>query len=167
MTEDTQSPHRRRSPTKSELAIWREYVETSEAVRRTLGSDFQSTSGISPGDYSVMLSISEAADQRLRSSDLADLVGWERSRLSHHLRRMEERGLVTRTRDDSDSRGAWVSLTPDGSSTFRSSSAAHLRLIRDVFIDAFTPDQLEAARVVSTALRQHLATRQIPTANDC
>lgn len=167
MTEAPGTRRRRRSPTASELAIWREYVETSEAVRRTLGSDFQSTSGISPGDYGVMLSLSEAPEHRRRSSDLADLVGWERSRLSHHLRRMEERGLVTRSRDGSDNRGAWIALTEEGASTFRSSSAAHLRLVREVFIDAFTPEQLEAACIVTGALRHHLDSRRVPVDTDC
>lgn len=167
MSETTGSGTRRRSPTTRELAVWREYIETSEAVRRTLAADLQSTSGISTGDYGVMVALSEAPDRRLRSSDLADVVGWERSRLSHHVRRMEERGLVTRSRDDSDNRGAWVELTDAGATTFRGSSASHLRLVREVFIDAFTPEQLDAARTVTDALRQHLDTRAVPPASDC
>ena len=160
----------RRSPTPAELAVWRSYIETAEAVRRTLGSDFQTTSGISPGDYGVLLALSEAPDHRLRSSELADVVGWERSRLSHHLRRMEERDLIARRSVDGDSRGAAVELTDTGASTFRRSSASHLRLVREVFVDAFTPEQLDAARVVTDALRQHLDARQVPAApavDDC
>lgn len=154
----------KRSPNASELAIWREYVETSEQVRRTLSAAFQETSGISPGDYSVMLALSEADDRTLRSSDLATIVGWERSRLSHHLRRMEERGLISRAPVGGDARGAAVTLTETGSSTFRSSSAAHLRLVREVFVDAFTSDELQAMHSATTALRRHLDTDHRSTA---
>ena len=147
---------RRRTPNASELAVWRDYVETSERVKRTLSAAFLETSGISPGDYAVMLALSEAPDSTLRSSDLAAVVGWERSRLSHHLRRMQERQLVMRGSVGGDARGAAVTLTGAGADVFRSSSAAHLRLIRKVFVDAFTPEQLEAVRVVTAALHEHV-----------
>jgi hypothetical protein len=73
----------RRSPNPAELAAWREYVETAEAIRQALASGLQSTSGVSPGDYAVLLALSEADEHRLRSSILAEKLGWERSRLSH------------------------------------------------------------------------------------
>lgn len=163
MTRQSEPARRRRSPDHAELAVWREYIESSEAVKRALASDFQATSGISPGDYGVLLALSEAPARRLRSSDLADVVGWERSRLSHHLRRMEKRGLLERLRVDGDARGAAVQLTSEGAALFRKSSASHLRVVREVFIDAFTPEQLQAMRVATTALRKHLQGRQATT----
>lgn len=159
MTESNGPARGRRSPSHDELAVWRDYIETAEALKRSLASDFQATSGITPGDYGVLLALSEAPGRRLRSSDLADVVGWERSRLSHHLRRMVDRGLVERQRVDGDARGAAVELTDDGARLFRKSSASHLRVVREVFIDAFTPEQLEAMRVSTTALREHLRGR--------
>ena len=158
MTDTTNGRARRRSPNAAELAIWRDYVETSERVRRTLSTAFQETSGISPGDHSVMLALSEAPAKTLRSSDLADVVGWERSRLSHHLRRMEERRLILRGPVGGDARGAAVVLTDTGAQIFRRSSAAHLRLVREVFVDAFSADQLESMRTVTSVLRRHLDT---------
>lgn len=156
MTGDGEVPQRR-SPTAKELTAWRSYFETAQQVQRTLASAFQETSGISPGDYSVMLALSEAPDRSLRSSDLAAVVGWERSRLSHHLRRMQRRGLVLRGPVGGDARGAAVSLTRAGAHTFRSSSAAHLRLVREIFVDAFTPEELDALHSLTTTLRDHLA----------
>ncbi|TQS88941.1 MarR family transcriptional regulator [Arthrobacter sp. TS-15] len=146
----------RQSPTPYELAVWREYVETAEDLRRALSAELQSASGISPGDYAVLLALSEAEEHRMRSSILAEEIGWERSRLSHHLGRMENRGLVRRHRSGQDNRGAVVELTGEGAQTFRSSSASHLRLVRKLFIDALTPQNLEAARNVAASLRTHL-----------
>ena len=165
MTDENEAPARRKSPSASELAIWRDYVETSERVKRTLSTAFHETSGISPGDYAVMLALSEAPQKTLRSSDVAGVVGWERSRLSHHLRRMEERGLISRVTVDGDARGAAVTLTATGSKSFRSSSASHLRLVREVFVDAFTPAQLDVMRSLTATLHQHLDTTQASTSS--
>jgi DNA-binding MarR family transcriptional regulator len=147
----------RQSPNPDELAVWREYVETAETLRQALAGGLQATSNVSPGDYAVLLALSEVDGHRLRSSALADGIGWERSRLSHHLGRMEKRGLVRRHRSGSDSRGAEIELTDDGARTFRSSSASHLRLVRRLFVDALAPEDLEAAGRVAARLRQHLA----------
>ena len=159
MADATQGTPRRRSPDAAELATWRDYLETSEAVSRTLGAAFASSSGISSGDYTVMLALREAPGHRLRSSDLAAVAGWERSRLSHHLRRMQERGLVDRGPVDGDARGAAVELTETGARLFRSASAAHLRLVREVFVDAFSAAELEQVAGLTARLRQHLEAR--------
>lgn len=146
----------KQSPNPAELAVWREYVETAEGLRQALTSGLQSTSGVSPGDYSVLLALSEADGNRMRSSLLAEKIGWERSRLSHHLGRMENRGLIRRRRAGNDSRGAEIELTDEGARTFRSASASHLRLVHRLFVDALTPEELEAAGVVAASLRRHL-----------
>ena len=146
----------RRSPTADELGIWREYVETSEDIVQAMAAGLQATSGISPGDYAVLLALSEADEHRLRSSALAEGIGWERSRLSHHLGRMESRGLICRKKSGHDSRGAVVELTDEGARIFRASSAPHLRLIRQLFIEAMTPDDLEDLGRIVAKLRQHL-----------
>jgi DNA-binding MarR family transcriptional regulator len=146
----------RRSPTADELAIWRSFVETSEEIRQAMAAGLQATSGISPGDYAVLLALSEADEHRLRSSALAEGIGWERSRLSHHLGRMESRSLICRKKSDNDSRGAVVELADEGARIFRSSSAPHLRLIRQLFIEALTPEDLEELDRIVGTLRRHL-----------
>jgi DNA-binding MarR family transcriptional regulator len=146
----------RRSPTADELATWRAYVETSEDIRQAMAAGLQATSGISPGDYAVLLALSEADENRLRSSALAEGIGWERSRLSHHLGRMESRGLICRKKSGHDSRGAVVELKDEGARIFRASSAPHLRLIRQLFIEALTPEELEDLGRLVGKLGQHL-----------
>lgn len=146
----------RRSPTASELATWRSFVETTERVRSVIASRLQTEAGMSTGDYSVMLSLSEAPDHRLRSSDLADRVGWERSRLSHHLGRMEQRGLIKREDCATDNRGAEIVLTAEGSDAFRRASAPHLHAIHDIFVSALSADELRAAAALASSLSAHL-----------
>jgi len=141
--------------TPRELAIWRTLLDTTADLRRVLGAMLLD-SGLSPTDYQVLLALREAAGTRLRSSELAATIDWERSRLSHHLGRMERRGLIRRDDCATDSRGAEVSLTESGAAAFRRAGAPHLRAIKQHFVDALTPQQVEALAAVLQSLQHHL-----------
>jgi DNA-binding MarR family transcriptional regulator len=142
--------------TTRELAVWRSLMDMTTDLRRILGAQLQQQCGLSPADYQVILALSEAAGRRMRSSELAATIDWERSRLSHHLGRMERRGLIRRDDCATDSRGAEVSLTEDGAGMFRRATVPHARAIKKYFADALTPEQFEALADVLAALRDHL-----------
>ncbi|MFC4587926.1 MarR family winged helix-turn-helix transcriptional regulator [Sphaerisporangium corydalis] len=156
MTRDTPQQRRRQLPTTEELRIWRDFIETTEALRSVLTSRLQSESALSPGDYSVLLALSEARDERMRSSELAAHIRWDRSRLSHHLGRMEKRALIRRDDCATDNRGAEIVLTPTGAEAFHRATVPHLRAVRELFVDALTPDQLATTGEVAATLRAHL-----------
>lgn len=143
----------RRRMTSRELAIWRSLLDTTADLRRVLGAQLQQDSGLSPADYQVLLALSEAAGRRLRSSELAAAIDWERSRLSHHLGRMERRGLIRRDDCATDNRGAEVSLTKAGTGIFRGATVPHMRAIKRHVADALTPEQFEALDGILQALR--------------
>jgi len=147
---------RRTTPTRDELRVWRDYIETAEALRARLASRLQSESSLSAGDYQVLLALSEAEGRTLRSSELASLVGWERSRLSHHLGRMEKRGLIGRASCADVAHGVDVTATDAGLEAFRAGSVPHLRAVRELFLDALSPEQLEHVAELTDALRRHL-----------
>jgi DNA-binding MarR family transcriptional regulator len=149
-------PGGRRLPDRDELRTWREFIETTELLRGQITARLQTDSGLSPGDYAVLLALTEAPENRMRSSDLAAHISWERSRLSHHLGRMERRGLIRREDCATDSRGAEAVLQPSGRAAFDAATVPHLRAIRELFVDALTPEQLSAAADLSAALRAHL-----------
>lgn len=144
-----------RRMTTGELAIWRSLVDTTAELRRILGAQLQQ-SGLSAADYQVLLALSEADGRWLRSSELAATIDWERSRLSHHLGRMERRGLIRRDDCATDSRGAEVSLTGDGAVVFRRAAAPHMRAIKKCFADALTLEQFDALADILQALQNHL-----------
>jgi DNA-binding MarR family transcriptional regulator len=141
--------------TLEELATWRSLLDTTAELRRILGAELQ-VSGLSPADYQVLLALTEADAGRLRSAELASTIDWERSRLSHHLGRMESRGLIRRDECATDSRGAEVALTERGVRMFRAAAGPHLRAVKRHFADALTPGQLDALGDVLGALRTHL-----------
>ncbi|MGC4756686.1 MarR family winged helix-turn-helix transcriptional regulator [Micromonospora trifolii] len=146
----------RQLPTADELRIWRDFIETTAVLGSRLESRLQGDSSLSTGDYSVLLALSEAEGQAMRSSELASHIGWERSRLSHHLGRMERRGLIRRQESATVPRGAEVLLTTAGAEAFRAATFPHLRAIRELFVDALTPEQIVAAGEIATALRARL-----------
>lgn len=152
----TKAQRKRRLPTKEQLRVWRDYIETAELLRARLASRMQRESALSLGDYQVLLALSEAEGQRLRSSELAARIDWDRSRLSHHLGRMEGRGLIRREECLVDNRGAEVVLSEDGSKAFRSGSIPHLQAVQELFLSALTAEQLAQLDGATAALREHV-----------
>src|SRR2546428_8192133 len=119
----------RRRMTSRELAVWRSLIDTTGELRRILGAELQESS-LSAADYQVLLPLREAEGGRMRSSELASTIDWERSRLSHHLKRMERRHLIRREDCATDNRGAEVVLTAEGARVFRRATAPHMRAIQ-------------------------------------
>ena len=147
---------RRQLPTSGEFAVWRAHIETFEIARSRIESRLRKDSQLSDGDYRVLLSLSEAEGKAMRSSQLAAQLEWERSRLSGQLGRMEKRGLLRREPSPEDARGSLVILTDQGARAFRNSTLPHLAAIKEIFIDAFTPEQLANLEDAAAALRTHL-----------
>src|SRR5437660_1152543 len=77
-------------------------------------------------DYDVLSNLAEAPDQRGRLSELAARMLWSQSRLSHHISRMEQRGLVTREECKTDARGSVVVLTKQGQRTLEKAAPHHV-----------------------------------------
>lgn len=146
----------RQLPTRDELAVWRAFEETTEALRAVVAARLQTEAGLSPGDYAVLVALMEADDYRMRSSELAARIGWERSRLSHHLGRMERRGLIRREECVTDNRGAVAVLEGAGAEAFHAATVPHLRAVRELFVDALSPAQMAAAGDIAAALGDHL-----------
>lgn len=143
-------------PTSDEFAVWSAFIQTVEILRARVQSRLQADSQLSEGDYKVLLALNGAEEGSLRSSDLARIMEWERSRLSGHLGRMEKRGLIRRQQSAKDARGSEVLLTNDGARAFRASTMPHLEAVKTYFIDAFTEAQLTQIDDTTAALRTHL-----------
>lgn len=138
-----------------ELRAWRGLIETTALLRHRSDQLLTADSGLSGSDYPVLVTLHERGEA-VRSTELADLIGWEQSRLSHHLGRMERRGLISRRPHRADSRGSEVHLTDSGREIFLAAAKAHSRAVRDLFADVLTEEQLEALAGVMETLRDHL-----------
>ena len=95
-----------------EHRLWREYLLMTGRLQMAMNRQLHQACGITLADYDVLVALSERGC--LRMNDLGALLGWEQSRVSHQLRRMRERGLVSRSGTSTDGRGAEVDLTDAG-----------------------------------------------------
>ncbi len=114
--------------------------------------ELQRETGLSGADYEVLVNLSEAPTGRLRAFELGRATGWEKSRLSHHISRMEDRDLVRRESCPTDSRGAFVVLTVTGRKAIEAAAPLHVEHVRRWFVDALTPEQLDALADISDAI---------------
>ncbi|GAA3241012.1 MarR family winged helix-turn-helix transcriptional regulator [Actinocorallia longicatena] len=131
-----------------EQRTWRGFLRLHRDLMASLARQL-TESGISAADFEVLVNVSEAPDHRLRVSALAETMGWERSRLSHQLTRMEKRGLVAREECPSDARGAFVTLTAPGLSTFEAAAPGHAETIRRRLFAPLGPSGAEALEEIT------------------
>lgn len=110
----------------------------------------QADAGISSADFAVLMSLQEEPTRRLRAGRIGDLIGWEKSRVSHQLSRMEQRGLVTRENCGDDARGVWIVLTADGSRAVLAALRDHTAAIRQYFFDLVSEEEQGILQSVST-----------------
>jgi DNA-binding MarR family transcriptional regulator len=147
---------------------WRAFIGMQARLRASIARQLQRESGLSEADYEVLVNLSEADGQRLRAYQLGASTGWEKSRLSHHLTRMEGRGLVRREPCAHDPRYADVILTEAGRSAIQDAAPRHVAHVRQWFVDAMTPDQLDAFATACEAVLAKLdADGTDPCGADC
>ncbi len=139
-----------------ERAAWRNLSLMNLQLAAVLSRDLAG-SDLSYQDYVVLAHLSDQDDGRVRMHELGASLGWEKSRVSHHVARMEGRGLVRRERCPSDGRGWFVAVTPDGRSAIAAAAPGHVAAVRRHFIDLLSPTQIgHLDRIASTVLA-HLA----------
>ena len=136
---------------------WRGFVALHNGLFDHLARQLARDSGLTTADYEVLVVVSEAPGRRIRSRDLCRALGWERSRLSHQLARMEQRGSVSRAPCAEDARGFDVVLTPAGLAAIESAAPLHLEAVRHCFVDVLTGDQLDALAEIAEVIGTHLA----------
>jgi DNA-binding MarR family transcriptional regulator len=125
-----------------EQRAWRSTVNLSQLLMRQLDRDLNAH-GLNGRDYEILVELSEAKDLRLRMTELADATSQSRSRLSHQISRMENRGLVRRDDCEGDKRGTFAVLTEHGMDAIRRVAPDHVENVRRHFIDRLAPRQLE------------------------
>jgi DNA-binding MarR family transcriptional regulator len=141
----------------TEARAWRGYLRMHNRLWAALGRELVCDSGLSVTDYDVLVVLSETDGHRLRMRELGAQLLWEKSRLSHHVTRMERRGLVAREDCPTDARGAYVVLTPAGQRAIEEAAPAHVANVRRHLFDHLSREQVEALAGITDAVLGHLA----------
>lgn len=136
-----------------EARAWRAMISVLPQLTAVLERQLVQDAGLSAAEYTLLVPLSEAPGGVLRARDLGRMVGWERSRISHQVIRMEKRGLVAREECSEDARGSMVRLTGAGRTAIVAAAPAHVAAVRQYFIGALTDDELD---VIGPALERVL-----------
>ncbi|WP_433788645.1 MarR family winged helix-turn-helix transcriptional regulator [Actinoplanes sp. CA-252034] len=143
-----------------EQRAWRSLMAMQDGLAEFLDRQLRHRCGLSTADYQVLAHLSEAPEGRLRSFELGRLLRWEKSRLSQHLGRMQNRGLVARERCLTDQRGAVVTITLQGDELIKVAAPQHVADVRDVLIDHLTPEEMTTLATIGDKVRERLGARE-------
>jgi DNA-binding MarR family transcriptional regulator len=141
--------------TAKEERVWRRWLTLNARLSATLQRELQNDAGLSIPDYEVLVHLTDSPEGRVRVTDLARLLQWERSRVSHHVTRMESRRLVERVECSEDGRGAFVVITSQGRAAIEQAAPGHVSTVRRLVFDGLSPKELDTlATIIEKALAQ-------------
>ncbi len=136
---------------------WRSYIESSKVLFDALDRQLQRDADMPHAYYEILVRLSEANGRALRMSELADSTRSSRSRLSHAVARLEERGWVKREDCPTDRRGQLARLTDTGFAVLAAAAPGHVSAVRGYLIDALTPEQLAQLEAMCRAIAAKVA----------
>ena len=139
-----------------EQKAWRAWLYSSSLLQDRLDRELTHETGISHAYYEILVALSETPLRAMRMSELADRCLSSRSRLSHAVSRLEERGWVRRQVCESDGRGQLAVLTDDGFAALETAAPIHVEGVRRHLFDQLSPEQVAAMRDIGETLLRHL-----------
>jgi DNA-binding MarR family transcriptional regulator len=139
-----------------EQKAWRAWLYSSLLLQDRLDRELTHRTGISHAYYEILVALSETPGRMMRMSELADRCLSSRSRLSHAVSRLEERGWVRRQVCAEDGRGQLAVLTDEGFAALEAAAPVHVESVRTHLFDQLTPQQVENMRDIGETLLRHL-----------
>jgi DNA-binding MarR family transcriptional regulator len=141
---------------------WRAFMHARDQLNAYLNQYLLQDSGLSGADYEILAVLSENPTGHMPAQELGALVQWEKSRLSHQVRRMQERGLIVREANPADGRSAMICLLPAGRQAIQDAAPRHVHNVRRHFTDLFTPAELDTFAALNERVLHHLPEEPTP-----
>lgn len=135
-----------------ERSAWVRLAAVLELLPGVLDSQLRRDAQLTHFEYFVLAMLSEAPDRTLRMTHLAGQTNATLPRLSHVVKRLEERGLVERFPCPEDARATNARLTPRGWDKVRETAPGHVATVRASVIDALTPEQVDQLAAIGDAI---------------
>ena len=142
--------------TQTQQQVWRRWLLMNDRLTAALSRDMQRGSDLSLQDFGVLVHLTDVRDGRVRIAELAIALNWERSRLSHHITRMERRGLVRREECSQDGRGAFAAITTTGRTAIEGAAPSHACTVRRLVFDDLTDEELQTLGVITDKILARL-----------
>jgi DNA-binding MarR family transcriptional regulator len=148
-----------------EERAWAAFIHAHDQIEVHLNRRLQET-GLSGADYSVLAALSAVDGDRMAAHALCKVLGWEKSRLSHQLRRMEKDGLISREPNPADARSTLVCLLSAGRAAIEKAAPGHVADVRRNFVDLFTAAELDVLGELNERILHHVTTKDDSPAED-
>lgn len=136
---------------------WRAFTHSHHQLTVCLNRLLLRDSGLTGADYEVLAVLAGLPEGGMPAQEMGALLRWEKSRLSHQVRHLQEQGLVARELNPADRRSALIVLLPAGRRAIEDAAPEHVRNVRRHMIDLFTPAELETLAGLSERILGHLA----------
>jgi DNA-binding MarR family transcriptional regulator len=140
-----------------EQETWRAYLWTTQLVFESLDRQMQRDAGMPHAYYIILAMLSERPSRTMTMTELARIVRYSPSRLSHAVARLEDEGWVRRTRHPQDRRTTLAQLTDEGMTVVEATAPGHVGEVRRILFDALTPEQISALGDITTSLLAKLS----------
>lgn len=137
-----------------EQRAWRAYLAANRLLFDALDAQLQRDAGMPHAYYQILVALSEAPERQLRMAELAAATQSSRSRLSHAVARLEERGWVRRDTCPSDRRGQLAVLTDAGFAALAAAAPGHVEEVRRRLFDRLRPEQVAQLREICAAVAE-------------
>ena len=144
----------------AELRAWRSLVLIAQLLPGALERQLQIDSGLGHYDYAVLATLSDAPGHRLRMSDLAVLMDFSPSRLSHAMTRIEREDWVRRVPCASDKRVQYAELTERGQAVLEEAAPNHVSHVRTLVFDHLTASQVQQLAIIAGQILHQLVPRE-------
>ncbi|CAB4885131.1 unannotated protein [freshwater metagenome] len=135
---------------------WRAFHKIGTSLLPHLGRQITNHSGISGAEYVVLVALFELPVPSVNLNRLATGLGWEISRMSHQISRMDEAGLVKKTKNLEDSRSFDVSITAKGRKIADAAIPLQSKEINHCFSEVLTQAQMKSLIEISDAISSHM-----------
>ena len=139
-----------------EQAVWRAFLDVSRLLFEQLNRQLSDEAGMSLAEYEILVQLSEAPGRRMRMSEVADRVVSSRSRITHTVGRLEDRGMVAREPCADDGRGVLCVLTDAGFARLEAAAPGHVEMVRTIMFDPLDPPDVDNLGTALTKMREKL-----------
>ena len=141
---------------RARVEAWRRVLVAQTRITGLLTEEMRASTGVTLGDYDVLLHTHEAGDAGIRMTDLASNLVVSKSGLTTRVDRLEQRGLLQRVADPEDRRATRITLTSDGTTLFRAAAEVHLAGIQEHFGSQLSDRETEQLLTLFTRILESL-----------
>lgn len=142
-----------------QAAAWSSYQRMRVLLTGRLNRELSQKTGLSEADFEILTALTESPNESVRAIALRCGLEWEKSRLSHQLRRMEARGLVIREDCSEDNRGSVIRMTDEGRKLAAEARSHYEQAVRRYVTDVLTAEQMEALGAIADTVLVQLEER--------